>query len=564
MRALLSVYDKTGLVDLSRGLVGLGWNLVASGGTSDALGNAGIEHRSVEAVTGSPDMLGGRVKTLHPSIHGGILADRSNPEHVATLEAQGIDGIDLVVCNLYPFRERPGIETIDVGGPTMVRAAAKNHAHVGVVVDPADYPTVLDELRSVGALSPSTRLRLARAAFAHTAAYDAAIVGWFDSGNADAGARGTGADGDGTSGDGTSATGSREAAAGRLPATIQLNLERVQELRYGENPHQRGARYREVGNAGWWDTVVQHSGVTLSYLNLFDAEAAWRLAHAMAAAAGEPTGSGEHFGAVGEHFGGGEHFGAAGEHSLASTAAVAVMKHANPCGAAVHADPAVACRRALDCDPVSSFGGIVALQHPVTVAVAAELVAGPQLDVIVAPGYHPEALQMLIAKRKRTRILEAASPGPPGLSLRRVDAGYLVQEPDHVALATDAWQVPSKATPTEDQWADIRLAWLVCAATVSNAIVIVADGQAVGVGAGQQSRVDAAELAVRKAAGRGAGGTAASDAFFPFRDGLDVVAAAGVSTVIQPGGSVNDPQVIAAADEHHLAMVLTGERHFRH
>ncbi|MGH9130181.1 MAG: bifunctional phosphoribosylaminoimidazolecarboxamide formyltransferase/IMP cyclohydrolase [Acidimicrobiales bacterium] len=529
MRALISVYDKAGLTDLASGLAALGWELVASGGTSAALAEAGIAHLSVEEVTGSPDMLGGRVKTLHPRIHGGILADRSKPEHLATLQAHGIEGIDLVVCNLYPFRERPGIETIDVGGPTMVRAAAKNHAHVGVVVDPTDYPGILEELGTSGALSDATRHRLARAAFAHTAAYDAAIVTWFDTGAAGTGAAGTG--GAGTGGAGT--------GGAVLAPSIHLALERVQELRYGENPHQQGARYREVGSTGWWDSVVQHSGVALSYLNLFDAEAAWRLAHAMPEAFAGPSGRPQ-------------------------PAAVAVMKHANPCGAAVHPDPATACRRALAGDPVSAFGGIVALVSPVSVEVATELVGGPMLDVVVAPSYEPEALAMLIAKRKRTRILQASPPGPAGLSLRRVDAGYLVQEPDHVNLDRAAWQIPTKEVPTESGWADLRLAWLVCAATVSNAIVIVTDGQAVGVGAGQQSRVDAAEIALRKAAGRGAGGAAASDAFFPFRDGLDVVAASGVAAVIQPGGSVNDPALIAAADEHGIAMVITGERHFRH
>lgn len=523
MRALLSVFDKRGLVSLASGLTQLGWDLVASGGTSTALTRAKIGHHTVEEVTGSPDMLGGRVKTLHPRIHGGILADRSEPEHVATLEANGIEPIDLVVCNLYPFREHPGIDTIDVGGPTMLRAAAKNHAHVGVMVDPDDYGSILGELRSSGELSEDTRLRLARAAFAHTAAYDAAIVTWFDSG----------------AGGGAGALGAADSET--LPPSIHLALERVQELRYGENPHQRGARYREVGASGWWDTVVQHSGLALSYLNLFDAEAAWRLVHAMPAAVGSPDG-----------------------RYADVVAAVAIMKHANPCGAAVHWNPAEACQRALSCDPVSAFGGIVALNVAVDVRVAAELVAGPQFDVIVAPGYETEALGMLIAKRKRTRILEAAPPGAAGLTLRRVDAGYLVQEPDRVALDQGAWQVPSQLLPSEGQWADLRLAWLICAATVSNAVVIVARGQAVGVGAGQQSRVDAAEIAVRKAAGRGSGGAAASDAFFPFRDGLDVLAGADIATVIQPGGSINDAQVIDAADEHALVMVLTGERHFLH
>lgn len=523
MRALLSVYDKTGLVGLARGLADCGWELVASGGTAGALADAGIGHLSVEQVTQSPEMLGGRVKTLHPRIHGGILADRSDPAHAADLAAAEIDGIDLVVCNLYPFRQRPGVETIDVGGPTMLRAAAKNHAHVGVVVDPVDYGPVLEELRSAGWLSSDTRRRLARAAFAHTASYDAAIVAWFDTHGAGTG--GSGVDG---------ARGDRPTQPVLLAPTIHLALERAQGLRYGENPHQRGARYREVGARGWWDDVVQHSGVALSYLNVLDAEAAWRLVHAMPAASPGPV------------------------------AAVAVVKHANPCGAAVAPDPATACERALACDPVSAFGGIVALSTPVSTDVAAAMVAGPQFDVVVAPAYDPDALAMLIAKRKRTRILEASPPGPPGLSLRSVDAGYLVQEPDAVDLDGHGWRTVTDTVPTEGQMADLRLAWVVCAATVSNAVVIVAGGQAVGVGAGQQSRVDAAEIAVRKAAGRGRGGAAASDAFFPFRDGLDAVAGAGVAAVIQPGGSIGDAEVIQAADEHRISMVLTGERHFRH
>jgi phosphoribosylaminoimidazolecarboxamide formyltransferase/IMP cyclohydrolase len=499
MRALLSVYDKTGLVALAQGLTELGWDLSASDGTSAALTQAGVSHQSVEDVTGAPEMLGGRVKTLHPAIHGGILADRDDPTHLAALEEQGIEPLDLVVCNLYPFRERPGIETIDVGGPTMLRAAAKNHAHVAAVVNPSDYQVVLDELTSAGDLSPTTRQRLARDAFAHTAAYDAAIVAWFDAGEA-------------------------------LPPTLHLALERVGELRYGENPHQHGARYREIGRTGCWDHMTQRSGVALSYLNLFDAEAAWRLVHDLA------------------H-----------RHP-----AVVVVKHANPCGAAIHPDSATAARRAIAGDPVSAFGGIVALSAPVTSRVAEALTEGPQFDVIVAPAYESAALAMLVARRKRTRILETVPPGAAGSSLRRLDGGFLVQEPDVVNLDPTSWLVPTRAQPTEVQLDDMILAWQCCAATMSNAVVIVADGQVVGIGAGQQSRVDAAELAATKAAGRAKAAAAASDAFFPFRDGLDVLARAGVAAVIQPGGSVNDAQVIAAADEAGIVMVLTGERHFRH
>jgi len=506
MRALLSVYDKTGLVDLAGGLVDLGWELIASGKTSAELADAGIAVTEVAQVTGAPEMLGGRVKTLHPKVHGGILADRSDPTHVADLEAQSVEPIDLVVCNLYPFSSDPSIELIDVGGPTMVRAAAKNHAHVGVVVDPADYPVVLEELRSSGALSSDTRRRLARAAFAHTAAYDAAIVQWFDAG----GAGGT---------------------PELLPPTLHVALERAQELRYGENPHQRGARYRDRSRPTWWDGVVQHGGTALSYLNLFDTDAAWRLVTEL--------GSGREV-------------------------AVAIIKHANPCGAALAPTLADAYRRALECDPVSAFGGVVALGGPCTVEVARAVAEGPQADVVVAPSFDPAALEALTARRKATRLLEAPPHTAAVLELRSLGGGFLVQDADHLATTRSDWQVPTKAAPTDDQWRDIELAWRVCARTSSNAIVVATGGQALGVGAGQQSRVEAAQIAVGKAGERARGGAAASDAFFPFRDGLDVLAAAGVAAVVQPGGSVKDGELVAAADEHGIAMVLTGERHFRH
>jgi phosphoribosylaminoimidazolecarboxamide formyltransferase/IMP cyclohydrolase len=503
VRALLSVYDKTGLVEFARGLSRLGWELVSSGGTASALAEAGVAVTPVEAVTGSPEMLGGRVKTLHPAIHGGILADRDRPEHVADLLAQNIAAIGLVVCNLYPFRSDPSVEMIDIGGPTMVRAAAKNHAHVGVVVEPSEYPAVLEELAREGLLGPETRRRLARAAFAHTAAYDAAIVSWFDQGAGDGGA---------------------------LPATIDLRLERVaQELRYGENPHQQGARYRRLGVHSWWDDVVQHAGLPLSYLNLFDAAAAWQLVHEMG-----------------------------------DTPAVAIIKHANPCGAAVAADLATAYRLAYECDEKSAFGGIVALNRPVDEATAAEMVAAAQADVVIAPGFTGNTLDALIAKRKNTRLLQAPPPGDEDLHVRQISGGFLVQEPYRFAATRDDWRVVTKVAPTAEQWADTELAWKLAGYTKSNAVVLVAGGQAVGIGAGQQSRVDAGEIAAHKAAGRATGGACATDAFYPFRDGLDVAAAAGVAVVIQPGGSINDPKVIDAADEQGLAMVLTGERQFRH
>jgi phosphoribosylaminoimidazolecarboxamide formyltransferase/IMP cyclohydrolase len=504
---LLSVYDKTGLVDLARGLVDAGHRLVASGGTATALEDAGVAHVTVESVTEAPEMLGGRVKTLHPRTLGGILADLSRPEHRADLERHGIEPIGLVVCNLYPFRSNPSIDLIDVGGPTMVRAAAKNWAHVGVVVDPGDYPQVLAELQGHGALSEDLRRRLARAAFAHTAAYDAAITSWFD----------------------TDAQEDDQRAA--LPPTVHLALEQAQLLRYGENPHQRGARYREMGSYSWWDGVVQHSGLALSYLNLYDADAAWRLVHQLADL---------------------------------GTAAAVVVKHANPCGAAVADDAAVAYERAFECDPMSAFGGIVALSAPVTGGVAAELVANPKADVLIAPGFDADALELFAAKRANMRVLSAPAPVADRWHVRQISGGWLVQDPYVFATGRADWRVVTKAAPSEDQWRDLELAWRVCASVKSNAIVLAAGGRAVGIGGGQQNRVTPGEIAVARAGGRARGGAAASDAFFPFRDGLDAVAAAGVVTVVQPGGSVNDDKVVAAADEHGLAMVFTGERQFQH
>ena len=498
--ALLSVYDKTGLEHLARTLRSMGWALVSSGGTSRALGEWGIAHTSVEEVTGSPEMLGGRVKTLHPRIHGGILADRSQASHRADLEAQGIEPIDLVVCSLYPFRSDPSVELIDVGGPTMVRAAAKNFAHVGVIVDPGDYGPVLDELRREGALSAATRRRLARAAFAHTAAYDAAIVGWFD-----------------------------EVDGEVLPPTVHIALERAQDLRYGENPHQQGARYRTIGEQSWMDGIAQHSGIELSYLNLYDVEAAWRLVH-----------------------------------DLGARPAAAIIKHANPCGAAVAPDLATAYRMAFECDERSAFGGIVAVNGPIDDATCDAIVAAAQADVIIAPAYAPGTIDRLRAKRKNTRLLEATPPGALGLDLRQVSGGFLVQEPARFLATRSDWRVVTKVAPTEEQWDDVELAWRLVGHVKSNAIVLVNNGQAVGIGAGQQNRVESGQIATSKAAGRAEGGACASDAFYPFPDGVEAAAAAGAAVVIQPGGSLRDDEVIAAADRLGLAMVLTGERHFLH
>ncbi len=499
-RALISVSDKTGLAEFARGLHDLGYELVASGSTAAALEGAGIPVVTVDSVTGSPEMLDGRVKTLHPKIHAGILADRGNPAHRADLERQGIEPFDLVVSNLYPFLEQPDIETIDIGGPTLVRASAKNHAWIGIVTSPAQYGDVVDELReNDGALSDETRRRLALEAFAHTATYDAAIVAWLQ----------------------------RDET---LPRHLVLALDRAaEELRYGENPHQQAARYRRAGTTSWWDGVIQHSGVALSYLNYYDAEAAWQLAHD-----------------VGEQ------------------PACAIIKHANPCGVAVAADIATAYQHALESDELSAFGGIVAVNRPIDAATAERMVAGPQADVIIAPGYEPGTLDALVKKRKNTRLLEPPTPTRDRLDFRPLTGGFLVQEAPHFAKARGEWRVVTKVVPTDEQWRDAELAWRICGHVKSNCVVLVKDLQAVGIGAGQQSRVGAGEIAAKKAEGRAKGGASATDGFYPFPDGVEAAAGAGVAVVVQPGGSMRDDAVIARADELGLAMVFTGERQFLH
>jgi phosphoribosylaminoimidazolecarboxamide formyltransferase/IMP cyclohydrolase len=506
-RALLSVFDKTGIVRLAEGLTELGFEVLSTGNTLRELQAAGVPATAVADVTGFPEILGGRVKTLHPRIHGGILAKRTT-DHLGELATHGIDTVDVVVSNLYPFTdtvsrqgvtEHEALEQIDIGGPSMIRAAAKNHPWVTVVVDPADYATVLDELRN--GMSDAARRRLALKAFAHTAAYDAAIVSWFQ----------------------------RDEP---LPTSLSLALTKVETLRYGENPHQEGARYALAGAVGMWDTAVLHSGLALSYLNLFDAEAAWRLAHELQSLVGEP--------------------------------ACVIVKHANACGAAVASDLATAYDRAFAADPKSAFGGVVALPGHVDDALAATIVANPKPDVVLARSYSAGALEQLQRKRKNTRVLTVQAPAPRPVDLRPLDGGFLVQRPDVLLADRESWQVVTRATPTEQQYTDLAIAELVCARTSSNAIVFVKDGVAVGIGAGQQSRVDAVEIAAKKAGDRAAGAACASDAFFPFRDGLDAVAAAGAGCVIQPGGSIRDPELIAVADELGLAMVMTGTRHFKH
>jgi phosphoribosylaminoimidazolecarboxamide formyltransferase/IMP cyclohydrolase len=512
MRALLSVYDKTGVVELARELRGMGWDLISSGGTAAALREAGLAVTDVADLTGFPAILGHRVVTLHPKVHGGILADRRNHDHQKDMAEYGIDPIDLVVSNLYPFGSDTSDfehgatraeELIDIGGPAMIRAAAKNFKDVGIVTEPADYQTVIDDLKDGGVLSDATKRSLARKAFAHTAAYDASIVHWFD-----------------------------EAAGDELPPTIHLALERVQDLRYGENPHQTGARYREIGTTSWWDGVEQHGGMALSYLNLFDADAAWGLANDLAATFGRP--------------------------------AVAIIKHANPCGAAVADDLADAYQRAFECDERSAFGGIVALSHPVDDATVERMVAAAQADVVIAPGYGAGVIDALAAKRKNTRLLTASPPVADAHQVRQLTGSWLVQDAHHFAATRADWRVVTKRQPTEAEWADAELAWRLVGWVKSNSIVLVKDGVAWGIGAGQQNRVEAGQIAAAKAAGRAAGGACASDAFYPFADGIEAAAEAGVAVVIQPGGAMRDDDNIAKADELGLAMVFTGERHFLH
>jgi len=557
-RALLSVFDKSGIVEFAGGLVELGWELISSGGTAEAISAAGIPVTDVADYTGSPIMLGHRVATLHPRLHGGILADREDPEHQADLEANNIEVIDLVVSNLYPFRSEPGIEMIDIGGPTLMRSAAKNHEYVGVVTNPADYEPILAELRSSrrdepsgslgdspgynSGLSAQTRRRLARAAFAHTAAYDAAIVGWFDSTDPEPAVPAPTVPAPTVPAPTVPAT--TVPAPTVLPPTIHIALERAEVLRYGENPHQSGARYRLMGETSIWDQIKQYSGVPLSYLNLFDADAAWRLAQEL------------------------------GE--LSGDCAVAIIKHANPCGAAVASDLASAYQRAFECDPRSAFGGIVAVNRIVEESTVQAMEAAAQADVIIARGYADGVVDRLIAKRRNTRILRVeASDTPPAraaspasvkarISLRQITDGFLVQEAQCFASAPSQWQVVTEREPTAAETADAAFAWRVCGHVKSNAVVLARDGVAWGIGAGQQNRVEAARIAAGKADGRALGGACASDAFYPFPDGIHAAADAGAVVIVQPGGSVNDKETIVAANERGISMVFTAERQFLH
>jgi phosphoribosylaminoimidazolecarboxamide formyltransferase/IMP cyclohydrolase len=519
-RALLSVSDKTGLVELARGLAALGVELISTGGTRKALAEAGLAVRDIAEVTGFREILDGRVKTLHPRIHGGILAVRDNPQHTATLQAQGISPIDLVVCNLYPFEAtvaRPGsthediVENIDIGGPSMVRSAAKNYHDVAVLTDPGQYAAVLEELRAhQGALSDATRRRLAAAAFARTAAYDRAISAYF------AGLE----------------------KKDDLPAALDLHLEKRLPLRYGENPHQKAAFYVEPDvRYACVATAETLHGKELSFNNILDLDSALNLVREFA----EP--------------------------------AAVVIKHNNPCGAAVGAALEEAFRKAYEGDPLSAYGGVLGFNRPVDEPTAVQVTEPKRfIECIIAPDYEPAALEMLTTRpswKKNVRLLrtgpltdDAARAG--ALDFRRVDGGLLVQARDAAGDDFAAARVLSKRPPTAEEMADLRFAWRVCKHVKSNAIVLAKGGMVVGVGAGQMSRVDSVQIAARKAGARTRGAVLASDAFFPFRDNIDEAARAGVTAVVQPGGSVRDPDSIAACDEHGLAMVFTGVRHFRH
>lgn len=506
-RALLSVFDKTGVVDFARALHDLGWELLSSGGTAQVIADAGIPVIDVATVTGYPAILGHRVVTLHPSIHGALLGDIDNKEHVADMRTHGIEPIALAAINLYPFSSNPSIELIDVGGPAMVRAAAKNYAHVAVVTEPTQYDAIIDAIRTSGIVPPALRQQLAAQAFASTAAYDAQVAQWFAS-------------------TASITAAANEATSSELPQRITLNLVREQTLRYGENPHQRGARYSVEGTQDWWSTTRQLGGKEMSYLNVLDSEAAWKLAWSF----DEPC--------------------------------AVVIKHANPCGLAVAQNIENAYRNAHACDPLSAFGGVVALNREATVEMARDL-SEVFTEVLIAPSYQAGAVEILAAK-KNLRILQSPAPASQSRHLRQIAGGFLVQDSDPVHVDTSAWQVVTTAQPTANQLRDCVTAWITCAAVSSNAIVLVNDGSAVGIGGGQQNRIDAARLACERAGNRAFGSVGASDAFFPFRDGPQLLIDAGVQVLIQPGGSQRDDESIAAANSHGIAMIFTGTRHFRH
>ena len=518
-RALISVSDKSGLVDFARFLHGCGVEILSTGGTAQAMRDADIPVIEVGDHTGFPEILDGRVKTLHPKVHGGILGKRSDPAHLATMEENDIDPIDLIVVNLYPFEATVAagadydtcVENIDIGGPAMIRSAAKNHDGVTIVTNAEDYDAVIEDMKANdGATSPALRRRLAGTAYARTAAYDAAIGRWFAEQNDDA-----------------------------FPRRFSLSGTRVQSLRYGENPHQKAAFYATGNDRPGVATATQIQGKELSYNNLNDTDAAFELA---------------------AEFG---------------TPAMAIIKHANPCGVALGDTLADAYAKALKCDPVSAFGGIIAVNRPMDAA-AAEAMKDIFLEVVIAPEVTAEAREIFAAK-KNLRVLETGGmpdPAAPGLTTKLLSGGFLLQDRDSGRIGKDDLKIVTRREPSDREIADMLFAFAVCKHVKSNAIVYAKDGATVGIGAGQMSRVDSSRIAARKSedAAEAAGETdalvkgsvVASDAFFPFADGLLAAADAGATAVIQPGGSIRDEEVIAAADEASLAMVFTGMRHFRH
>ncbi len=527
--ALISVSDKTGVAEFAKGLAGLGATILSTGGTAGALRDAGLTVTDVAGHTGSPEILGGRVKTLHPKIHGGLLGRRDRPEDVRQMREHDIAPIDLLVVNLYPFAAavadpactfENAVEHIDIGGPAMLRAAAKNHRDVIAVVDPGDYRRVLDAMQS-GSVPESLRRELAAKVFQHTARYDG-LIAEYVSRRHDGGGNG-GGDGDGGDGGGDT--------AGTFPSKLSLDYERVEILRYGENPHQEGAFYREIG--GTEPSISrgrQLHGKAMSYNNYLDANAALELAKEFA------------------------------------ETAVVIIKHNNPCGAALGAAPVDAYVKAREADPVSAFGGVIACNRPVDLAMARE-VTSTFVEVFIAPEFADDALAEL-KRKKDLRLLTVGAltdPRREGRDLKKLVGGLIVQDRDLGVLPDlTTLPVPTKRKPSEAEYLACAFAWKVCKHVKSNAIVFANAGRTVGIGAGQMSRVDSVALAVMKAKLPIKGCVMASDAFFPFRDGLDAAAKAGVTAVIQPGGSIRDNEVVKAADEQNLAMIMTGMRHFRH
>jgi phosphoribosylaminoimidazolecarboxamide formyltransferase/IMP cyclohydrolase len=498
-RALISVSDKTGLIPFVEKLVAQRVEIVCSGGTAAHLEAAGIVVLHVEDVTGAPEMLGGRVKTLHPRIHGGILADLGKDGHLDDLRDLGIQTIQLVVSNLYPFErtvEQGGggaeaIENIDIGGPTLIRGAAKNHAWVAIVVSPDRYDEVADAVAK-GGTTAGLRTDLAREAFFRTAAYDGAIVNWLERDGAD---------------------------------RLVLPLTKEAGLRYGENPHQVAALYARVGSEGWWKVGEQLQGKEMSFNNYADADAAWQLAN-----------------------------------DLPETS-VAILKHMNACGAATGTSMADAFAKAWACDPISAFGGVIALNGELD-ADTAEAIAPYFVEIVIAPSVSEEGLSIL-SKKKNLRVIAAPQPSGHDLDIRSVDDGFLVQKRDTISRISGGWETKTRE-PSDEEMRDLEMAWVICAHTKSNAIVLVKDGSAVGVGAGDQSRVGATVRALARAGERAKGAVCASDAFFPFRDGPDLLAEAGVVAIVEPGGSMRDEEVAESATEHDVALMFTGQRHFKH